>query len=151
MGKVGAEPGEVGLAFRLFLRALLQLHKPRFVLFETPYMPPMNANPATLLRLFGMAWELDVTCEEYGVTCYQKPTASFVKFMTGEGRYPDRAAKKAATIAACKARGWDVGENEADALALLMYGESVLFPKESKARGLTLKQPEGPLFPAAAA
>jgi hypothetical protein len=151
---IKAEAGEVFLALRLWMFQHNDRYHPAYWLYEAPFTPRPSNNPEakvlnaqTSERLYGYVAIIQATCCELDVECYQKPTSSFVAFLTGKGRgYPSSAAKQQAMVEACAARGWPAGHNAAHALGLLMYGESVLYPIESRSRQMVLKAPSGPLF-----
>jgi hypothetical protein len=151
MGRQGGTAGEVGAAFAIFLEARIAVFEPRWIVYEAPYVPRPSAragvppiNPETLRRLLGLAFLIDTIAEQHGIDCREATSGAFIKFFTGSGKYPERAAKKAATVAMCKIHGWKATEDEADALALLFYAEAKLFPEFS------MKRAAGPLFANAA-
>jgi hypothetical protein len=154
LGKAGAEAGERFFALRLWMLDHYQEYRPQYWLYEAPFTPRPSNNPdakqlnaQTSESLYGYTGQIQAVCWELHVECYQKPTSSFVAFMTGKGRgYPSSAAKQQAMVEACAARGWRAGHNAAHALGLLMYGESVLYPEAAMRRPKALKQPSGPLF-----
>jgi hypothetical protein len=135
----GQSNGEIISMFRFWLNGAIQQEYPKIVCFEAPYIarpgpqrkggpPPQNA--ATLRRLLGIVGQIEATCAELSIECYETPTQEFTKFFTGRGRWPGgSAAKKAQTILACKRLGWlDVSADEADALSLFCYAESIIDP-----------------------
>jgi hypothetical protein len=97
-------------------------------------------------RLLGLAWEIELFAAKHSIECREIAPISATKQMTGRGRYPDRRAKKRDTMRACWARGWECTEDEADALALLMFAEMQLYPREALTRPRTYRVPEGPLL-----
>jgi Holliday junction resolvasome RuvABC endonuclease subunit len=135
--------GRVGARLALFLEARIEVFKPAFIVREAMYVDRRRMNTATILPLAGIAWQIDTVAELHRIPCHKVQSVEFVKAFTGRGRYRSSDAKKQATIAACKMRGWVVGDdNEADALALLCYAEAVLFPEFR----LSMRRPAGPLF-----
>ena len=147
MGRAGATEGEVFFAFRLFLLGLVDAFKPRYLVFEAPFLPRPDRsatakplNPAVLRRAYGLASQIVAIAEEYGLSCYEKQSVEVAKFFTGQGRFKGETAdartkaKKDATIAACWARGWECTHDEADALALLMCFEAELHPAHALRR-----------------
>lgn len=68
----------------------------------------------------GLMATLSAFCEENGIPYQGVPVGTIKKFATGKGN-----ANKAAMIAAVKAKGYDVDDdNQADAIALLMCMEA---------------------------
>jgi len=141
MGRMGATEGEVFFAFRLFLLGLVDAFKPKYLVFDAPFVPRPDRsatakplNPAVLRRAYGLAAQITAIAEEYAISCYEKQSVEVAKFFTGQGRFKGETAdartkaKKDATIAACWARGWKCTHDEADALALLMCFEAELHP-----------------------
>jgi len=154
MGAADSDNGEVFFAFRKFIMARIGQFSPRYLVYEAAFMPGAKQkvtrlNAKVSRRLDGFVAHLEELATEFGLIGLEHPTSEFVKWFTGAGRYESREEKKRATIMGCEARGWKVTSDEADALALLMYAESYLFPRESKGRPLFLRRPEGPLFGAA--
>jgi Holliday junction resolvasome RuvABC endonuclease subunit len=146
----GAEHEEVAQSFDLFLRSLIEHTQPRHLIYERPFLGVQNAQ--TIMLLAGLRWHILLVAPQYGVRVWDQETRAAVKLLTGHGKFPGatadarRKAKKQATMAACWARGWKATEDEADALALLLFAESRLYPREAKERRMTLKEPTGPLF-----
>ena len=102
--------------------------------------PPMNAK--TVMRLACFAGLIEMIAYECWVRVEQVTAQQATKFLTGSGRWPGgRAAKKAATMAECRRRGWPVkNDNEADAIAIALLAESVIYPQAARTRAA------GPLF-----
>lgn len=147
LGAIGAEPrfgrrnfsgsgasGEIVGRFSRFLRAVIEAEKPDVIAYEAPYVPtawrrgpPLNAK--TLRRLLGLAEVIDAIAWECRLQCYQATAGEVCAYLTGKANWGGRDAKKAATIAAARAWGWDVtNDDEADALAVWAYAESMLDP-----------------------
>jgi len=159
-GKREAWEGEVFNAFRFSLHRLIGQHKPDCVGFESPFVPrpdrsgaAKTLNPATLRRAYGFVAHITEMVEAYGVGQIEEVQSSeFTKFFTGKGRFPGETAeartanKRNAIVAACRARGWEATHDEAVAIALLMFVEYKLYPRESIGRGMKLRLPRGPLF-----
>jgi hypothetical protein len=160
LGKRGAWEGAVFWEFRNFLLDRIGMLEPDVLAFEAPFVPfpgrSSTAKPFSLAqtrRAMGLVAHISAIAEECSIGQVEEvQTTEAVKFMTGRGRFEgetseDRtAAKKAATVAACVARGWSVSHDEADAIAILMFTENRLYPRESLSRRMVLKQPSGPLF-----
>ena len=159
MGKTGAWEGSIFWEFRQYLLHKIGLLTPDHLIYETPFLPRPDAKPGApvqnaevLRRAYGLVAHITELAEEFGIDIRDYDSQQFTKFFTGKGRFTGdtvadrRAAKKRATIAACAARGWRVSSDEADALALLMFSEYHLYPRESLSRRMVLKSPKGPLF-----
>jgi crossover junction endodeoxyribonuclease RuvC len=151
LGDTGAEPrfgsrnftggnasGEVVARFSRFLRAIIEREKPDVIAYEAPYFPMgfrrgPPANAKTLRRLLGMAEIIDAIAWDYRDVvrrgCYQATAGEICAYLTGKANWGGRAQKKAATIAAARAWGWVVtDDNAADACAVWAYAESILDP-----------------------
>lgn len=159
MGVPKAWEGCVYFEFRKFLLDLIDMLGPKVLAFEAPFTPredrsdeasPFNSN--YLRRAYGLVSHITEIAERAHLDCYEYQTGEVTKFFTGRARYPGkdyaarRKAKKAATVAACAARGWKATADSADALAILMFAESKLYPDASRQRRMVLKIPSGPLF-----
>ena len=147
LGDTGAEPrfgsrnftgsnasGEVVARFARFLRVVIERDKPDVLAYEAPYFPMgfrkgPPANAKTLRRLLGMAEIVDAIAWDYRVQCYQATAGEVCSYLTGKSNWGGRDKKKAATIAAARAWGWPVtDDNAADACAVWAYAESILDP-----------------------
>jgi hypothetical protein len=143
MGPQGASLAICGSVYRRWLHAKIAELQPETVVFEAPYIPapavwlnqkpkakpppPMNAD--TIRKLCGFAWETEVTCATYGILCHEVTPMQSARHFTGRGSWGGREAKKAAVMAMCRRYGFDVQtDDEADALAVLMLAESVIYP-----------------------
>jgi Holliday junction resolvasome RuvABC endonuclease subunit len=150
LGKPGADHEEIAQSFDLFLRSLIEHATPRHLIFERPFLGIQNAQ--TIMLLAGLRWHILLVAQQYGLRARDQETRAAVKLLTGQGKFPGvtpaerRKAKKDATMAACWARGWKATEDEADALALLLFAESRLYPREAKQRSMIFKEQTGPLF-----
>ena len=149
-GKPGAANGEIGRLFASWLSWLISETKPEWLIFESPFVPP-KLNNNTIRRLYGIAFIAESQAFRYGIECREVDTASVAKFFTGKARWKpasnvitSRDAKKAATRRVCERYGWtSVTEDEADALAVLVYAEALIYPEAAIKRGSF-----GPLFTA---
>ena len=155
-----ATAGEVGAEFYSLVNRLILRYCPLYICFETPYVPrprrtrkgeveteggiPLNAQ--TMRKLLGLAFLIDTIAAQRGIECREVLSTAATKAMTGRGKYPSRQAKKLATMQACWARGWKASEDEADALAILIFSEARLYPEAFRSRQMVLKMPRGPLF-----
>jgi crossover junction endodeoxyribonuclease RuvC len=130
----GGATGEVVGRFCRFMRVTLERHKPTIITYEAPYVPtawrkgpPLNAR--TVRRLLGLAEIIDAIAWEYQIRCYQATAGEVTAYLTGKANWGGREAKKAATIAAARRWGWAVSDdNQADALAVWAFTESILDP-----------------------
>lgn len=158
-GKPRDAAGEVLAQFRVWLDRCCAKSQPRMVVFEAPYVPrfapkkvrtktgqvisttPSSSTPIDIYvvrRLFAMCGLVEMIAHERGLPCREEQSNVICRHFTGNGSWGGRENKKAATQKMCAVYGWpDVSEDEADALALWVYAEAVLFPKTRSA---------GPLF-----
>jgi hypothetical protein len=148
--------GRIGARFAIFLEARIEVLKPTHIVREQPYaggkrwdfvdgkkvLVDIPVNNETMFPLWGLAWQIDTIAEQHGIDCRQCTTLAAVKFFTGRAKYENREAKKRATVAMCKMHGWKCTEDEADALAILVYAEAKLFPEMR----LAMRRLAGPLF-----
>jgi len=149
MGAVNASLAACGRAFRTWLYARLAELQPAHVVFEAPYVPasaawasrrptantgpPLNVN--TIRKLFGFAWEIEVSCAVAGISCQEVTPIQAALHFTGLRSWGGREAKKAAVRAMCRRYGFDVeNDDAADALAVLMLAESVIYPMDALRR-----------------
>jgi hypothetical protein len=99
---------------------------------------PIDIN--VLRRLISMCGLVEMVAYEHQI----QASNEICRHFTGRGSWGGRANKKAATQKMCAVYGWhDVTEDEADPLALWVYGEAELFPRAALKHGI------GPLFVAA--
>jgi hypothetical protein len=126
--------GEVVARFSRFLRATIEREQPDVIAYEAPYFPMgfrkgPPANAKTLRRLLGLAEIIDAVAWDCNLRCYQATAGEVTSYLTGKSNWGGRAPKKAATIAAARAWGWAVNDdNAADACAVWAYAESILDP-----------------------
>lgn len=168
-GPRGVASGEALAAFRAWLDGNCTELAPGWLVFEAPYVPrvapprirtrsghTVRTLPAAgppidiyvLRRLIGLCGLVEMIAAERGIPCREAAPTEICRVFTGRGSWGGRAQKKAATQKMAALYGWaGATEDEADALALWVYAEAVLFPKAARERGC------GPLFarPAAAA
>jgi len=151
--------GEVLTEFRGWLDRWCAKSEPRMMVFEAPYVPrfapkkvrtrtgqvvatePNKAIPIDIKvvrKLFAMCGLVEMVAHDRAIPCREAQSNVICRHFTGNGSWGGRENKKAATQKMCAVYGWpDVSEDEADALALWVYAEAVLFPKARSA---------GPLF-----
>jgi Holliday junction resolvasome RuvABC endonuclease subunit len=142
LARSGVTPGQFGSAFDIFLQARLDLFKPRYVCYEKPWVGRKSYH--TVFRLLGMASRIETMCDQWGIGCREAAPQEISSFFLGTGGLKTEE-KKRRTVEMCRAYGWDAQEDEADALALLVYAEAKLFP----AFRLKRRVAAGPLFPPA--
>ncbi len=148
VGTLGAEPrwgtyalgrgvstGEALSDFAGWLRDLITDERPDRVCFESPYIPFHGAtvprNAATVRRLHCYAGMIEAVCWRMQIkNIYEARPSEICRHFTGQGSWGGREKKKAATVRACLAFGWDVAGaiDAADALSLWSYAEAVLDP-----------------------
>jgi Holliday junction resolvasome RuvABC endonuclease subunit len=145
----GATPGALGFALKEFLNETIMTVDPDLLVYEQPFLP---RNFQTGFVLLGMGFLVDTVATEHGVHYFSIIATAATKALTGRAKFPGkdyperRKAKKLATIEACRARGWDATEDEADAIAVFLLAEAKRFPAAALSRPRVLKQPPGPLF-----
>ncbi len=134
-GKVG--PALHAYQLWLIERAGLLCEGGLVIIFETPWIG-RKTHQQTARKLQGMAAVTDMVVHQLGCRSFECLTAQVLKHWTGNGG-GKRPEKKARTIAACNARGFNPSnDDEADALALLDYAAHCL--------NIKTDIPEGPLF-----
>lgn len=146
-GKQGI--GEALSRCRFFLTDQITRYRPSLLCFEAPYVPvprgpvivragtaaprgkgPPPMNPLVLRKLLGLVGLVEEIAFERGIKCRECTTQEFTKFWTGKGAWGGRDAKKDAVMRVCRARGFDVADdNQADALALWHYAEATVAPE----------------------
>jgi hypothetical protein len=141
IAKPGVTPGQFGSAFDIFLMARLELFRPEYVVYEKPWVGGM-VSYHTKFRLLYMAGRIETLCDQWGLGCREAAPQEISKFFLQAGGLKTEE-KKRRTVEMCRAYGWDAQEDEADALALLVYAEAKLFP----ASRLKRRVAAGPLFP----
>ena len=103
---------------------------PRVLVYEEPELFRLRdgkATKATIEVLFGLPAVVQGIARRFGVPIIRKaPTFDVRKHFIGQGRMK-RAEAKIAVVAECRARGWDVrNDDEGDACALWDYAASVM-------------------------
>ena len=152
LARRGAEPGLIGARLDTFLRSRIRKLEPSLIVYEQPFLSSKFIDMHTAFELLGISFYIDTIAELHGIKYNSVNAIEATKSLTGRGKFPGknyderRAAKKAAAIEACRARGWNATADEADAIAVLLLAEAKLFPVEAMRRPAVLKQPTGPLF-----
>ncbi len=110
------------VAFEKFIGDLIVLHNPHTIVFEAPFVGAIR-NLNTARRLIGFVVLTELVAHKKGVPRIREVNNSSVKkFFTGNGR-----ADKKDMIFKCRSKGWyPKDDNEADALAILCLGVSVI-------------------------
>ena len=116
--------------------------QPNSIIYERPYIPKLNPNAETVFRLAGLAAIIEMRAYHNSVHLTRVTAQDAAKYFTGRARWGGRDKKKQAVIEMCERYGFLVeNDNEADAIAILLFGESKLFPQSSCKRAFA-----GPLF-----
>lgn len=140
--------GSIGLAFAAYhswlikkIQAFSDGEARPVIVFETPWVGS-HTHQETARKLMGFAVVTEMVAHELSCRCLEVGTKTIIRHFTGAGG-GKRADKKARVVAACRARGIEVSDdNEADALALLDYAAHCCKVKTDI--------PPGPLFEKAA-
>jgi hypothetical protein len=158
----GHTAGEIHANFRAWLVRVMTSERPDICAFEKPYIPMprvprfaaagtfhaapagIQMNPLTLRRLLWMAGCIEEVCEVFSIRCEELQPSEISKFLLG--RTPKRTEKKAATIQAIRAYGFDVqDDNSADAVAMFLLMEATVAPGLASKRGFgSLFLPQSP-------
>ncbi len=113
----GGDEGDILNRFGRWLHGRLTIDKPTMIAFEAPFVQ----NASTAERLFGLAALTQFLARNNDRTAYATTPGQWRKHFLGSA-HGKRAELKAATIDACKLRGWaPKTEDAADALGLLDY------------------------------
>jgi hypothetical protein len=156
-GRRGVETGECLHLFQLWLDERVETWRPDWIVFEAPYVPrtaptrirtrtgeivatlPAKTPPIdikVLRRLISLCGLVEMIAWQHQVRCREEASNVICRHFTGHGSWGGRAEKKAATQRMCAVYGWSgVTEDEADALALWVYAEAVLYPMVDRAGG----------------
>lgn len=145
-GPPNASTGEVVSLYRVWLTTMLELYMPDWVVREAVYIPRWKpkgvpVNMYVIERLISLAGVTDMLCWERCIPVRRIETQKATLALTGSGSHGGRDKKKAATVAAVRALGHDVeNDNQADAISIWYYSEAILAPK------IFNQRPAGPLF-----
>jgi Holliday junction resolvasome RuvABC endonuclease subunit len=150
MGRQGCEPGESYLALDIWLEGMVTEHRPTTVIFEAPILGAPGKLSVSQ-KLMGLVAIVELVCARHRIPVFQAQGASVTKALTGkggrwEGATPKErsAAKKRATIEACRRYGFSPSDdNAADAIGILLYAEGRLTPNLARKAP---QLPAGPLF-----
>jgi crossover junction endodeoxyribonuclease RuvC len=124
----------------IWLEGQIERHGITYLVTEEFYT---GQSRLVVARLFGLRSVAKMVAYENNVRYRELRISAIARRFTGQGRFP-RGDKKAVTIAAAKALGYDVGDDHdmADAIAIWTVGDELGWPKLAAARGV------GPLFAA---
>lgn len=130
MPKTGDDLGYFAHAYRTWLTTGLQRHKPARVVFEQPIMRGEGSSLVTLRKLYGLAWQTELTCRDLKIPCQEVNMSDWRVHFLGKGNVPrKREAVKAAVMQMCRVRGFEFDDdNEAEAIAILDYALACATP-----------------------
>lgn len=112
-----------------WLSDMITVYAPRLIVAEAP-LPGGQPSLDNARIAFGLAAQTESVAARHRIGCRDAQISTVRKHFTGKGKYPTTSAAKAATIDACRLRGWAVrGNNEADALAVLDWAIADEFAK----------------------
>lgn len=140
------DAGEWFYQFERWLIWKIDRSNPRYVVYMNPIRTKFDSSDR-LQKLYGLAAVVRLVCarlahdEDREITAKYAEDAAVCRSFTGKGRWGGRDNKKAAVIRVAKQYGWDTGTDDdaADALALLVFSEHKLYPKEAGKRPLVLR------------
>ncbi len=115
-----------------FLGQRLEAFRPRTVVFEAPELYRLKSGKATrrtIEVLFGLPAVASGVCSRYSIHDLQEATPNDVRgFFIGD-RKLKREHAKAAVLAECRRRGWNVAnDDEADACAMWAFMAAIKRP-----------------------
>lgn len=146
----GASLGAKLWRFRAWLNSVIDETNPTLIVYESRYLPvgrqprvvragtavgvaPAGTPPINidvLKLLLGIDGEVHEVAFGRVIELREATSAEFIAYFTGKARHGGRAAKKAATIAACDRMGWVTESDDvADALALWAFAEHKVAPE----------------------
>lgn len=121
MPDTGDDLGRFAFAFRAWLTTGLTRHRPRRIVFEQPILSKQT-NINTCRKLYGLAWQTELTCRDLGFECGEVNMSDWRKHFLGKGYPRKRALVKKAVMARCVDRGFKFdSDDEAEAIAILDY------------------------------
>jgi crossover junction endodeoxyribonuclease RuvC len=128
--KTGENVGLFLAHYRKWLDSTITRYEPWTVFFEAPVLPGRGKAGLLILRkLYSLAGLTELVTHDRSLDCREANTSDIVTHFCGKGSPRFGDARKKATIAKCRERGWSPrDDNEADALALLDYAFSLIKP-----------------------
>lgn len=165
-GPIGAKDGEVLHLFENWLDAELIRLRPKYIVYEAVYVPQRRKsrkgprwageapepsfdldptiNVHVLARLFAMTRTVDKIAYQRSIECREIGGLDWCRWFTGtKGNFGGRANKKAQTLKAASTiwgfegpGGRPLTEDEADALGIALYAETVYAPKTAHRRAI---------------
>lgn len=118
--KTGEDVGLYLIHHRDWLDQLIARVKPTELIFESPVLFGAKTNLATLRKLYSLAGVTEMVAFEAGLPVTEENVQTITTHFLSKGCPRTGDARKQATIAKCRERGWNPrDENDADALALL--------------------------------
>lgn len=131
--KTGNDVGAFLAHYRLWLTDLVIRIAPWTIFFEAPVLPGHGKTSLiTLRKLYSLAGVTELIAHDRGIDCREANVNDITTHFLGmtAPRFGD--ARKKATMAKCRERGWRViDDNDADALALLDYALSLIKPERA--------------------
>ena len=125
IGIKGTKDGAFFSAYEHWLRDLVAVHAPDYIVYEAPYIST-DKHIKTARRLLGMAAITEMTAHQLGVKVFEANNATVRKHFCGKGNAP-RGELKRMVQEECTRRGWVfTDDNEADALSLFDYAKACL-------------------------
>lgn len=135
MAPVGANEAIVFDGFERWLSHKITILRPAYVFAEDQFVPP-KASRDVMRRLMGMRAICALVCHRRDVPLRWVPVQTIQRFFTAHGRWP-KGEKKAATLRVCNLYGWHPDtDNQADALALWLWGEHAIAPHVAGQRSM---------------
>ena len=131
--KTGDDVGAYLAAFREWLTKRIEVIKPWTIYFESPVMMGRGKTTLTTLRkIYSPAGVTELVAHDHGLDCREANVSDISTHFLGKGAPRIGDARKKATIARCRERGWQPEcDNAADALALLDYAFSLIAPQHA--------------------
>lgn len=125
--KTGEDVGRFLCAFEDWLLPFVRMEQPKRLVFEAPILASGKTNITTARKLMCLAGETEKIATRCHVQAWEVHNGQVRKHFCGIGKARDRATLKQLTIDACRARGWNPGDdNAADALAVLDFAAHCL-------------------------
>lgn len=120
------DPVRKWIGIRDFLNDQIILNKPKFVVYEAPYVGGKKTNQDVARMLFGLTSQVEVVCYDNGIKCFETNITKVRKYFCGNAPR-DRKKAKNLVEQRCADLGWHYeNDDESDALAVLDYALSWL-------------------------